>query len=338
MKRISINKNILFVFFIIGFGFVGLLNIFSSGGLLYSEIKSSIQVELFATDENSKELVNEAFSQSLQLSNIARVERSDNIIIFQNTNFETVNSEISNIISGKEGINYEINEESPVFDSAHTINSTFTLSLIVIVISSLGLLYILSRPKEEISFSVSLKSVILFVFNSLVHFIVCLSFISVLSRAYYIKSFEINILIISSIFSSFIYVLFVLSNKNILIKNDFEDFRLKLREESIKYLSPIIIASLALVFGLSIGLGTNFVITGLILIIGLLTPIFINIFSTNLYFITQIEVFEQFRVVKSSDSIVETEKSNQGTINKESKPNSTKNKKSWNKRFKKKKK
>lgn len=337
MKKININKNILFVFFILGFGLFGLINIFSSGGLIYSEIKNSIQVEIIADEESSREIANEVFNQSTQLSNVARVERSENTIIFQNTNFETVNNEISNTISGKENVSYVINEESPIFDSTNTINATFTLALIVITISSLGLLYIFSRPKEEIPFAITVKSVVLFLFNSLMHFIVFLSFIGILSRVYYVKAFDINILIISTIFSSFIYLLIVLTNKKVFIQNDFDAFRLKLRKESLKYLRMIFISAIALIFGLSIGLGANFVITGFVLLIGLISPLTMNIFSTNLYFISQPEIFEQFKNMKVSNDNDIKEGVKHVSSNQE-KSSSKKNKKSWNKRFKKKKK
>lgn len=337
MKKININKNILFVFFILFFGLVGLINIFAAGGFTYSEIKNSIQVKIIPNDENSHEIANEIFNQSAKLSNIAKIDRRQNMIIFQNTNFETVNSEISNIISDKEGVNYEINEESPVFDSANTINATFTLAFITIVISSLGLLYTFSRPKEAIPLTITIKAVILLLFNSLMNFIIFFSFIGILSKVYYLKAFDINILVISVIFSSFIYLLIALTNKQIFMQNDFVAFRLKLREESLKYLILTFVGGLGLVFGLSIGLGVNFVITGFVLLIAIVSPLATNILSTNLYFINQPEIFDEHKIPKNIDPDVIKDSKNE-VSNSQKKKNTTKKNRSWNKRFKKKKK
>lgn len=334
MDKIKINKNLALIFFVLAFCLIGIFNLVSSNGLIFSELKKSIIVEFSTQNENAGTLINETINKFTGSSNIAQVDRMSGKILFQNTDFETINNDISSKLEGSSDVSYTIIEQSSVFDYATTVNNIVLALLIISLVSGLGFLYIFVRPQNGLSVSSSVKTVILFLFNSFVSAIIFFSFVGLLSRLYYIQAFEVNLVIVSIVVSAFFFLLIALKNLNALFEEDLFEFRLILRKESLKILKFLLIPLILLFFGLSLGLGAKFVITALLFVLAIIMPLVANVFVTNLYFFNQLEVFEE----EKSIAVNKDSKNSSDNKNIESfkvKTDSKQNKKSWNKRFKK---
>lgn len=331
----KINKNLALIIFILIFCLVGVFNLLSSSGLVLTELKKSIIIEFSSSSENSSTAINDVVNKFTNNSNIAQIDRTTGKIIFQNTDFETINNDAKSKLEGNTEVNYSIIEQSSVFDYATTLNSVFSIILIITLVSGLGFLYIFVRPQNGLSVASSIKTIILFLFNSFVSIIVLFSFIGLLSRLYYIQAFEVSLVIISIIVSSFFFLIIALKNINSLFEEDLYDFRLILRKESMRILKFLWIPLALIFFGLSLGLGAKFVITALIFVLAIVIPLVTNVFVTNLYFFGQLEIFEKDKVQsnkKSDHKVIVVESAE---VKSKSKSDNKTSKKSWNKRFKK---
>ncbi len=272
MKRINIFKIATAAFVISTLLF--LASALFNKGFYYSDLKQQIVVN-FA--DNNKE----NFERVLELENISRIDRDDLIIYFENTSETNVATDLNEEFKEEE-ITYTVKKVLPG-DSMKIVENIAYFSLTNILSFSLIYFYIKFRKTETKSgLKPFLKDVTLLSFISLFTVLYQFGLLSLISRFYQVRIYDIYIPLIAVFVVQFLFYKYLFST-------DFTSLIESLKNNFNKDAKNILKISPLILIPISFGLGQNFVVPAIILLIGLisftiLTNLYLNFSSIKKFF------------------------------------------------------
>ncbi|MCA9380872.1 hypothetical protein KC678_01265 [Candidatus Dojkabacteria bacterium] len=290
----------------------------------YSDYNSSLIVSLSATTEENSvpdSLINEFTSES----NVTRVDFENKTVTFQNTSYEDVRDFTESKIEDPEAISYTLSWVNPSRSEAEVVNTIFSSIVIFSVVGLLASIYFVyqkSSAQNGLLTILKISGVILL--GVLIATILQLVYVSIISRVYQVTELDVLTILISGIWTSIIASLSFLQLR-FTAQNNFKIFMETLKVKILMLRKFKYGAVVFLIIPLFFGLGSQFVIPGILLVGAMLSPL--------AAFLTLLRVYDRYnKRDKKGSRTVKVEFSNPKSSSKKA----AKGNQPWKKRFKKK--
>ncbi|MEP7103644.1 MAG: hypothetical protein ABI721_02980 [Candidatus Dojkabacteria bacterium] len=263
LRRLNLKTNLLLLsipaFVLISFGlFIG-NNIF-----YFSDFKPSIEVKY--SSENSGKL-KELLDKTVILLNVAKVDRSENIVEFQTIDFSEVKNNIDNLIKDYPEVTVKLKEVSELKRN----NLTLLIGAFYLLFLSAAAIhfYFISGKGGDLKYI--LGSYLVLFFGITFSAIIDLGILSLISRYYKVTSLALTLTLLGSLSLFFIYYL---SSDKVNEVNTFSYLGSIYRKFVDKYNREILSISAILIAITTIGLGSNFVIPAALILVFILVSLF----------------------------------------------------------------
>ncbi len=242
----------------------------TSSGFKYSETNKSVRITLSTTTE-SVEVLNSELSKFTTIANISRVNRSNSEVYIQGRTLESVLDEVNQVRTSP-GITFIVEEVMPVESIGQVILNITTITALTFTAFFLSTIYFGFRKDiDKQKPSELLKLLVIFILSTCVAFVIFVPSLIIVSQLYMLKIFDFYFVYFGVFFS------YILIASTMLFATDapgstisFANFSKNIKNNTNGLTRNTLLASLVLSLPIIIGLGSQFVLSGLIILFSIL--------------------------------------------------------------------
>ncbi|MFS8131194.1 MAG: hypothetical protein ACMG57_04400 [Candidatus Dojkabacteria bacterium] len=239
--------------------------LYTNGIFFFSEFKPSVEIK-YSMDDSAK--LKELLDKSLQQSNVALIDRANNIIEIEGVSLNDVKTNVQNLTKDYSGVTYTVKEVSSLSKGSLT---ALIAGLYLLFLAGLAIhFYFVSSKGGELS--IILGSYVILLINLTLGAFISLGLLSLISRFYKITSLDLLLILVGSLLG---YLLYYMASININEIKSFQSLGFEFKQYATGNFKSILVISVVLLGIPTVGLGTAFVIHALLLISFLVLSIFI---------------------------------------------------------------
>lgn len=224
---------------------------------VYSEFKPSIQVKYSLEDQTKlKELIDE----TTNMQNVSKVDRATSTIEFQNVNLNDIKVNVGNLSEKYDGLTYSVKEVSAIYRGSL---SALIAALYILFIAGIAIhFYFIAAKGGKLNIILGSYGIFLLILTDAT--LLSLGLLSFISRIYKVTALDLLLILISQIIGFF---LFYIASNNINDVHNFQFLGITYKGFIQKNMKAILIVLVVLLGLTTVGLGTNFVIHFLLLVV-----------------------------------------------------------------------
>jgi len=240
-----------------------------NNGFYFSETNESIELKLIPIEEYA--ITQQDLKNYSSIGKASRVNREENSITYEHKSLENLSEEIKDLTSENFSTQITTQSESVTIDRIiQTLISAFFILNTALV---LFVTYYLYRDlKSKIRYRLLVSYFFIYTIGILATYIIHFGLLSIISRIYQVKIFDIYSLILINIWAIFVFTTCVIKYKYKTLKEFAHDFQV----ENIRIIRFTVKALPLLFAPVLFGMGNNFVIPAIVITVGLINYLLMN--------------------------------------------------------------
>lgn len=249
----NILKKMIFAFFVI----VSLLSLFINKGLYFFELNNNIEVRVSSETADVQSFINDLNDQR-----IVRIDRINNILYYENSSIDEVQNSLNNANSDNK---FSFDISNNFYQKDEVLKNYVLMNLLIVISSAFIFIYFILKNKPKLSGKQGVYLTGIYLVLALFSNLFLAGSISLLSRYYQVRELELTIFVFMNIWLSVIYFTAIWRLK----EETFDDISSIYASEDFNHKSYLFILFLILA-AITIGLGVNFVVTAILIILSIL--------------------------------------------------------------------
>ncbi len=238
-------------------------------GFYYSDFEESSKITLSLTEGEISEDIYSGFQSFIGLT---RIDRNNNVIYFQNSSSEVIKDLVEDTMKDTD-VSFEYSDVIPERSQSEALNSIARGMIVFFVVSLLGLIYFVYRNSIiEGGYASVVKLLGIEIVTILSSMLIQLTLISVISRFYQVREIDIISILITGIWTNFLFILSWLQLRG-QAKHTISEVLENLKSNNSILRNYLMIAIIFIAVPLFFGMGVNFVIPAVLISSALLMPI-----------------------------------------------------------------
>jgi len=253
-KKLNLKRNLLLISIPVLI-IVSAIALYTNGIFYFSEFKPSVVIK-YSSDDAAK--LKELLDKSTQLNNVSSVDRVNNVIEIEGVSLENVKSTVSELTKDYSAVTYTIKEVSSL-KKGSLIALIGGIYVLLLAGAAIHFYFVSSKGGE---LKIILSTYLILAVNLTIATFVSLGLLSLISRFYKIESLDLLFILIAAFIN---YIFFYLAAEHIYEITNFQSLGNNFRLFIVNRIKPILFATVILILVPAIGLGTSFVIHGVLL-------------------------------------------------------------------------